>query len=123
MLCRPGSVPHGERRPVGPVPERQPHPGGPEANRAVFLRPVRRPARPRPDRATGRRLVSRWTRFVVALALVAAGCTSHHAHATGPSSVESPVPRGGTLRIVAPAFPASAFQHGSGLDPQKAYFS
>ena len=66
--------------------------------------------------------MSRWTGFVVALALVAAGCTSHHAHATGPSSAGSPIPRGGTLRVVVPPAPASALEQGSGIDPQKAYF-
>src|SRR5205814_5765384 len=67
----------------------------------------------------------RWQVCAVALALVAAGCTggSHPIPKPSPIPSGSPVPRGGILRIVVPSFPASALQQGSGLDPQKAYFS
>jgi peptide/nickel transport system substrate-binding protein len=67
--------------------------------------------------------VSRWTGPVVALALGAAACTAHHAHSTGPSSVETPIPRGGTLRIVAVSVPASTLDDPTALDPQKDYFT
>jgi peptide/nickel transport system substrate-binding protein len=61
---------------------------------------------------------------LAALVLLAAGCSggSHRSPTPSASPSGSPVPRGGTLRVVAPEFPASALLQGSGLDPQKAYF-
>jgi hypothetical protein len=67
-------------------------------------------------------LRGRWQVCAVTLTLLAAGCTGGYHRTPTPSPSASPLPRGGTLRIVAPEFPSSALMQGSGVDPQKAYF-
>jgi len=65
-------------------------------------------------------------RFVIAsvcvLSLVVEACTGNPApQVTSPRS-PSPVPRGGTLRVGMPSFPASPLTESTGLDPQKDYW-
>jgi peptide/nickel transport system substrate-binding protein len=67
----------------------------------------------------------RLTAGLVAFAVALAGCTggSHRQEVSGSAPPGASAPRGGTLRVIEPDFPPSALQQGSGLDPQKAYFS